>query len=246
MNFRRIKHTLLRLSIEERTAMFGALMVIIGSLSPWYTMTFNFDEKNVVENGFTGDLGVIGFTVFIMTFAALLFLLSKHFRIPLPHFRQKKDHVILFLMGEGAFLLLLTMAIYTKRSLDFTNAEIRFGLYLSLIGACLSAFAAFAQIQRDEKEEEEEFFGYSDGTQVAIRHETPLPNPKPITKKEEFEPALAKKDEAHHSPHSAHQGSYFMKEAGLKMPEKTNETPSIHEEKNPSKQHHFYDNEKEE
>jgi len=152
---------LFRLSGEEKAIGIGGLAVVLGVFMPWYTVVMNFD-KEVTESGFSGDLGILGFVVFLLMLLVLGFLMGDHLHFRLPRFGLKKENILLFLSGESAFLLLLALAIFTKRSLDFTNAELRFGLYMALIGAVLSAFAAFAQIQKLQKKETKEFFEHEE------------------------------------------------------------------------------------
>ena len=153
---------LFRLSIEEKVLGIGAITVLVGTFLPWHSTMFNYKEKAITTSGFAGDLGVIGFIVFILTAMTLFYLMSDNMNIKIPSFGHKKDKINLFLIGQSAFLLLLTIAIYTKRSIDYTNAEIRFGLYISLIGACIGAFASFAQIQKSNKKDVQEFFDHSE------------------------------------------------------------------------------------
>lgn len=158
MNGRRIKHMLLRLSPEEKVAAIGSVVVLASTFMPWFSINSNVIEKGVVESGFAGHLGIIGFVVFLLTGISIFNLVAEHMRIKLPNLGYKKEKISLFLTGESAFLLLLTLAIYTKRSLDFTNSEIRFGLYAALIGSFLAAFATYAQIQKQERKQVRDLF----------------------------------------------------------------------------------------
>ena len=117
MNFRRIKHMLLRLSPEEKLAGIGAIVVLISTFLPWFSIVFSSAERGTTVSGFSGDLGVIGFVVFLLTAMAITFLMAEHLNFRIPHFGFKKDQIVLFLMGESAFLLLLTIAIYTKHNM---------------------------------------------------------------------------------------------------------------------------------
>ena len=161
MFLRRLKHMLIRLTAEEKVIAVGSLVILFSAFMPWYSVVLNFD-KGVSENGFSGDLGVIGFVVFLMTLLTLVFLVGDYLNFKMPQFGFSKESVLLFLSGETAFLLLLVVAIFTKRSLDYTNAELRFGLYTALIGSVFSAFAAFAQIQKMHKKEARAFFTHDD------------------------------------------------------------------------------------
>lgn len=162
MSLRRIKHTFLRLTPEEKVSGLGALLVLVGIFLPWYSVVLNFDKKSITESGLSGDLGVLGFVVLLMVILALLVLVGEHLHIRLPQLGYTREQILFFLMGQSAFLILLAIAVYTKRSLEFTDAELRFGIYLALIGALLGAFAIFAQIQKFKKKEVHEFFEHDE------------------------------------------------------------------------------------
>lgn len=152
MKLRNIKSALQRLSPEERLNGIGSLLIIIGCFLPWHTIILNYTESRSTASGFSGDMGIIGFVVFLMTLISISFLFEKNIRLKLPTFGHTREKIILFLNSESAFLLLLTSAIFTKQSLDFTNAEIRFGFYFALIGSFISTFAVYAKIRRENKE----------------------------------------------------------------------------------------------
>ena len=167
MNLRRIKHTLLRLTAEEKAIGIGSLVMIIGSFMPWYSVTMNFDNKSLSETGFSGDLGVIGFVIFLMSLISILVLIAENMHLPLPNFGYKREQILFFFLGEAFFLTLLTMAIYTKRSLEFTEAGLRFGIYMVLLGAFFGALSAFALIQKKKKKEVQAFFSHEQEEELA-------------------------------------------------------------------------------
>lgn len=213
MSLRRIKHMLLRLSTEEKVFGLAALIILISTFLPWYSVALNFRESFVTEYGFSGDLGVVGFVVFLLMIVSLAFLTSDRLGIRLPRFGFRKEMIMVFLMGESAFLLLLAVAIYTKRSLDYTSAELRFGLYTALISACIGAFAAIAQLQRNQKKETEAFFGQAEETESFSNDEE--------LKKEESAPEESQKI-SHESPRKPVQERFFEEE----QPEEETKTES--------------------
>ncbi len=175
MKLRRVKHMFLRLSSEEKVTLIGGLLVLFGSFLPWYEVNLKVESQQVIQNAFSGDLGVIGFVIFLVTLLALLYLTGEHMGFNLPSFGYAKEKVILFLMGQSSFLLLLAVAVYTKRSLDFTDAELRFGLYLSLIGAVLATLSIFAFTQRLKKKEVETFFNKEEDEETEPEEEEEEP-----------------------------------------------------------------------
>lgn len=179
MFLRRLKHMLLRLSIEEKVIGIGSIVVILGTFMPWYTTVVLNLDKGMTESGFSGDLGVIGFVAFLFMLMSLGFLMADHLNVRLPRFGFQKESIMLFLNGESAFLLLLVVAVFTKRSLEFTNAEIRFGLYTALIGAVLATFASFALIQKRLKKEAKAFFGQKEQAEE-VQEELPQEEEPPV------------------------------------------------------------------
>ena len=227
MFLRRLKHTLLRLSAEEKVIGIGGLAAILGVFMPWYSVVLSF-EKGITESGFSGDLGVVGFVVFLLTLLSLGFLMGDHLRFHLPRFGFKKENVILFFSGESAFLLLLVAAIFTKRSLDYTNAEIRFGLYLALLGSLFATFAAFAQLQKLQKKENKAFFEHEE-----VVEETATESQPEETIPEETPPAKPHHSKRHHAPKAEEKPvaqERFFEEEKAYQPKPTDDPIHIAEE----------------
>ncbi len=116
-------------------------------------------------------------------------------------------------MGQAAFLLALMVAVYVKRSLDFTNAEIRFGLYTALAAAAIGTFSAYALKEKVEKRDVQQFFG---------QNETPAEEEAGTTTVDEIEPEIEEAKTEASEPVS--QSSHFMREAGLRQEAEENET----------------------
>lgn len=234
MNLRRIKHTLLRLTAEEKVIGIGSLIMIIGTFMPWYSVIMNFDKKSLTETGFSGDLGVIGFVIFIMSLISLLVLVAENMHLPLPQFGYKRDQILFFFLGEAFFLILLTMAIYTKRSLEFTEAGLRFGIYLVLLGAFFGALSSFALIQKKKKKEVQEFFSHKQEDEnvdekkeeVYLNEETIQVEPEPMYFEEDIVAMEAAEEISSETPQKKpesdkKQNDYFKREAGVEDEKKS-------------------------
>ena len=254
MNLRRIKHTLLRLTAEEKVIGIGAIAMLIGTFLPWYEVTMNFDNNTMTENGFSGDLGVIGFVVFLMSLLSLMVLVAENMRLPLPNFGYKREQILFFFLGEASFLTLLTMAVYTKRSLDFTEAGLRFGIYLTLLGAFFGALSAFALIQKQKKKEVQEFFSHEtteEESEEQPEEEMIQTEPEPMFFEEDRQIMEMKEEivapessdyipedemieEVREELHIEKQADYFTREAGI---ENNSEAPKS----SPSSSMNFYE-----
>lgn len=248
MNLRRIKHTLLRLTAEEKVIGIGSIIMLVGAFMPWYTVVMNFDNKSLTETGFSGDLGVIGFVIFLMSLISLLVLIGENMHLPMPQFGYRREQIIFFFLGESFFLTLLSMAIYTKRSLEFTEAGLRFGAYTVLLGAFFGALSAFALIQRSKKKEVEEFFSHEQQEEDEMEEaETPMEKMEAMepeqmqfeedeqmfeTAEEELRPTATDyipedemiEDVTEAGQNSDNQANYFTREAGVETDEEKPES----------------------
>jgi len=160
MNLRRFKHTLLRLSLQEKIIGIGSILMMLGSFFPWYSHSNAANNSIITEYGFSGDLGVMGFVIFLMSLMSLLALIAENMHLPFPTLGFEREKVLFFFLGESAFLCLLTMAIHTKQSINYLEGNLRFGIFLVLAASLFSALAAFNLIKNAKKTElinQEEF-----------------------------------------------------------------------------------------
>jgi len=228
MNLRRVKHTMLRLSPEEKGVGIGGLLVIFGSFMPWYRVNDIIREKVSTSYGFSNDVGIIGIVVFLIVILSLIVLIADHLHFYLPKFGYKKEQIILFLMGESAFLNLILIAIYTKRSLIPMHASLGFGIYIALAGSLIGVLSAFAQSQKIKKSENRTLPDYSNDERPTD-HQEEYDSQSATTNNqieeeiifeddmiEEIEvPETIVKESAPTQNISTNQGNYFMKEAGM-------------------------------
>ena len=84
---------LLRLSPEEKMAGIGALVVLVSTFLPWFSIIFKFENQTTVS-GFSGDLGVIGFVIFLLTAMSMSFLMAEHLHLRIPNFGFKKNILV--------------------------------------------------------------------------------------------------------------------------------------------------------
>ncbi|MBN1258518.1 hypothetical protein JXA05_02045 [Candidatus Peregrinibacteria bacterium] len=221
-----------RLSPEEKVAGLGMLVALVALFMPWYSVVFTFDKKSVSQSGFAGDLGVLGFIIFIMVILAALTLTGEYLHFRLPRLGYGKEQILLFLMGESAFLTLIAIAVYTKRSLEFTSAELRFGIYLALVGALLSTFAVYAQMQKFRKKDVESFF----------EHPEPKPKKSRAIKEEAIEEAGEEAEKGLFEPEKEmplSEESDFLVDRGVEeeaLPEKTETVDEFEPEPEPEDQ----------
>jgi len=246
MNLRRIKHTLLRMTTEEKIVGISALTIIFSVFMPWYSVIMNFDKKSMTETGFSGDLGVIGFVIFLMAIITIIVLIAENMRLPLPQFGYKREQILFFFLGQSFFLALITMAIYTKRGLEFTDANLRFGIYTVMIAAFFGAMSGFALIQKTKQKEVEDFFSdepqnntidnppkesFNSG-EATENSTTKKHDPEPMFFEEDYKPipdsSLEIENDIINLPNTS-QESYFKRDAGINTATNNTSVESRHE-----------------
>ncbi len=178
MNLRRLKTVLLRLSLQEQVIGISAIVVMVGLFMPWYSMV-QVDGLSFVDYGYSGDLGVIGFVIFMFGLFSLIYLLADSLRLPFPKMKFKREQILLFFTGEAAFLSLILLGVYFKRANEAFNGSIRFGLFMTLAAAFFGALASFSLIQNLRKKEGVEYFERESKGQESIDEEASHPQEKP-------------------------------------------------------------------
>lgn len=176
MILNKIKHILIRLSIEEKIIGIGSILILISSFLPWFTIKQSVLETIKSNSGLSGDLGIMGVMVFLLTIITLGYLVNTYFRIQLPDFGIEKEKLILFLMGENTFILFLTLLIYIKKSWNYLGSEIGIGIYLAIGGAAISCLSAFSQIKKNNKTKTYEFFNQNLKKEISEEKEEPIIN----------------------------------------------------------------------
>jgi hypothetical protein len=143
------------LDIEEKILNAGSILAIFGVFMPWFGGEW-FGQPEV----WTG-LG------FYTSFVGLIILLAHLFTLSLTLFpmfgysiiRPSLRDIIRFTIGvETVFLVIMILSILTNVSFDFSQVEIRFGIYITLVGSIIVSLYAFLRMQQERKRSVQELF----------------------------------------------------------------------------------------
>ena len=147
------------LEIEEKILNAGALLTVLGVFMPWFGGEW-FGEPEV-WTGFGFYTSFVG----LMIFLAHVFVLSLTV-LPLLGYalvRASLRDFLRFIIGaECVLLLVVVLSILTNISFDFSQVEVRFGVYLTLVGSIIVTLYAFLRMQQQRKREVHELFHHSD------------------------------------------------------------------------------------
>jgi len=151
------------LELEEKIFNAGALIAFIGVFLPWIGGKLSLiDDKTITYTG-------IGFyTAFIgMATAGLLLYLLAITAIPLMsgnHIvkREHKDRVRLGLSGLSTVMILASLSVLMKVTFTSPGMEVRFGIYVALIGSMVATLYAFLAYQEHKKKEVHRLFHHEE------------------------------------------------------------------------------------
>lgn len=181
----RLIRVLKTMEIEEKILHAGILICIFGLFLPW--IGGQWYGNNQQWNGFGFYTGYIGHMVFLLQGYALAITLSPVFSGPIIVRKENKNLVRLFTSTACLILLFASFTILLRLTSELSGAEIRFGIYVGIVGSSLSSLYAFMKYQEQKKNEIRELFHHPDEKQtvapkipeVNFEPETPPPPPPP-------------------------------------------------------------------
>ena len=159
------------LSGEEKVFAVGTFVGGISCFLPWFSLEMGSGKPEIITYlGVTGLCASIGFFVlFFCLFSGTLLWtkLSAHqFSFFSP--RSKWYFGSAF---QSLFLLVLALLIYSKYSMNYTNAGTSFGLWIGILGECVALGAAYNLIVLEKKETTKEIFQPPKMDHASLQHE---------------------------------------------------------------------------
>lgn len=171
------------MELEEKVLHTGAMLCIIGLFFPWLGgQWFGVTEQ---WNGFGFHTGYIGHVVLLMQIFIFLVTASPLLGGPII-VRRSQRHTIRLLLGIiSTALLVASFTILFRLTSEVSGAQVRFGIYVSIIGSVLAMLYAFLQYQEEAKQNSQSLFRHPDALPVVSQRieekkpEKPAPPPPP-------------------------------------------------------------------
>lgn len=143
------------LEIEEKILNAGALIALGGVFFPWFGGSW-FGESTVWSGfGFyTSFIGLLIFVshVFILSLTVLPLLGYQVIR------KSIKDMIRLTVSLECVLLTIVAWSVLTNISFDHAQMEVRFGMYITLVGSIVTSLYAFLRVQQQRKRQVQDLF----------------------------------------------------------------------------------------
>lgn len=176
--------------LEERILNGAALIALVSIFLPWLSGEW-LGGDSVTYTGFGFYTSFIGIVVFILMLLVVLITIVPLLGGPILIRRRYRESVRLYLASQISVLLLAALSVLTKVTYEFSRIEIRFGIYLTLIGSIIVSVYAFLRWQEERKTQAHGVFHHpEDPVAVNERPESfltpPPPPPPPPLEPEEY------------------------------------------------------------
>lgn len=169
----RILRVIRAMEIEEKILHAGVLVCIFGLFLPWIGGQWYGNAQQ--WNGFGFYTGYIGQAVLLMQLYILIVTISPILGGPIIVRKALRNSVRLGVSSVCFVLLLASFTILLRLTSEVSGAEIRFGIYVVIIGSALTTLYAFLKYQEQRKNEVRQLFHHPDEQQAVVKKKTPPP-----------------------------------------------------------------------
>ena len=149
------------LELEEQILNAGAFVAMIAVFLPWVGGEW-LGGESVAYPGFRFYTAFLGIAVFGLELFVLLITLIPLTGGPTLVKKRNKNLVRFLATAEATILVLASLTVLTKTTLEFARMELRFGIYVSLIGSLVALLYSFLRFQEQKRNEVKDFFHHTE------------------------------------------------------------------------------------
>lgn len=188
MNMRILK-SLVKLDLEEQFLNGGALIALLSLFLPWISGEW-LGGDTITYSGFGFYTSFLGFVIFLLLLFILVITLLPLAGGPVLVKKRHREFIRFIVTLQTTVLVLASLSVLTKVTFEFSRMEVRFGIYLCLIGNLIALLYAFLGFQEYRKSQVHELFHHpEDQAPPSERKENaavpPPPPPPPPSAPEE-------------------------------------------------------------
>jgi hypothetical protein len=158
------------MELEEKVLHTGVIICFFGLLLPWIGGQWYGSAQQ--WNGFGFYTGFIGHFVLVLQLYIVIIALSPLLGGPVIVRKVSRNSVRLFCSSICLILLIAAFTVLLRLTSEVSGAEIRFGIYVCIVGSTLTTLYSFLKYQEQRKNEVRQLFHHPD-EQVA----KPVPEP---------------------------------------------------------------------
>ncbi len=177
----RFLRTVNSLESEEQFLNGGALLALLGMFLPWMSGEW-LGGDSITYSGFGFYTSFLGLMVFLLELALLLITLIPLLGGPVIIKKRQREVLRLCLSSAATLLVLSALSVLMKVSFEFTRMELRFGIYVTLVGCIVTLVYSFLRFQEQRRMTGQELFRHPEDEEIPTSQEnlfTPPPPPPP-------------------------------------------------------------------
>ncbi len=177
----RIIRTVNSLESEEQFLNGGAILAIIGVFLPWMSGEW-LGGDSITYSGFGFYTSFLGLMVFLLALFILLITVVPLLGGPVIVKKRRREIVRLCLSSAATLLVLSALSVLMKVSFEFTRMELRFGIYVTLVGSIVTLVYSLLRFQEQRRSMGQELFRHPEDEEIPVGQEnlfTPPPPPPP-------------------------------------------------------------------
>lgn len=174
----RILRGLQAMESDERFLNIGSLVALLSVLFPWMSGEWLGGEQ-VAYSGFGFYTKFLGWCIFLIHGFILTLTVSPLLGGPILVRKRHRDLVRFITVAVSLILVLATLSVLTLVTVDYPRMEVRFGIYLCLVGTFVALFFTATRVYEQRRSTVEEFFHHPEDRKVMQPEEEPAQTPPP-------------------------------------------------------------------
>ena len=138
------------LDLEEQILNIGSLVTLVGVLLPWIGGEW-LGGESVTYAGISFYTSFLGISVFLLYLFVFLITFIPLTGGPVLIRKTHREFVRLCATATATILILSSLSVLTKVTFEFSRMELRFGIYVALIGSLVATLYAFLRFQEQRR-----------------------------------------------------------------------------------------------
>lgn len=154
------------MEMEDKILNSAAAVAIIGLFLPWIGGEWLGDEDEVAHIGFSFFTSFLGIGIFLLLAFTLAVALVPLFGGPVVVKKRYRDLTRLICTSQALVLTLAALSVLTRVTFQFARLEVRFGIYITLIGSLVAAIYAYLRFQEFRRQSSQAIFHHPEAAEL--------------------------------------------------------------------------------
>ena len=171
--YEKILRALRGMELEEKILHSGVLLCLVSLVLPWIGgQTYGIDQE---WNGFGFHTGYIGHEILLIQLFIISMTFSPMLGGPIIVRRSRRSTIRLLLSIVSTVLLITAFTVILRLTSEVSGVEIRFGMYLSIVGSAVTTLYSFLRYQEEILAESRALFHHPDESSLQKISSKPEP-----------------------------------------------------------------------